>query len=233
MRRVLLAGAIAVPIVLAIIWVVWFSPWLAVSQVEVSIAPTSEAAGPLPEDEIRLIADIPPGTPLVRVPTGDIEERIAALPQVRSVTVSRAWPDTVAITVLRRDPVALVAAASGYDLVDEDGVVIRSVTALEDGVPVVRASGDGVGAAVAVARELPEEIRRRVVEIEATTRNDVTLILQNGAEVMWGSVEEGPFKAEVLLVLLKEVDARFYDVSAPGVPATSDGPVGPLPSIIE
>jgi hypothetical protein len=43
---------------------------------------------------------------------------------------------------------------------------------------------------------------------------------------MWGSAEEGPFKAEVLLVLLKEVDARFYDVSAPGVPATSDTPRG-------
>jgi cell division protein FtsQ len=76
---------------------------------------------------------------------------------------------------------------------------------------------------VAVARELPEEIRRRVVGIEASTRNDVTLLLKNGSEVMWGSAEEADFKAEVLLVLLK-VDARYYDVSSPGVPATSDTP---------
>ena len=95
---------------------------------------------------------------------------------------------------------------------------------LEDGVPVVRATGDGLAAAIAVASELPEDIQRRVVEVEASTRNDVTLILKNGAEVMWGSAEEGPFKAEVLAVLLKEVDARYYDVSAPGVPATSDMP---------
>jgi hypothetical protein len=40
---------------------------------------------------------------------------------------------------------------------------------------------------------------------------------------MWGSAEEADFKAEVLLVLLK-VDARYYDVSSPGVPATSDTP---------
>ena len=104
------------------------------------------------------------------------------------------------------------------------GRVIRTVSSVEDGVSVVRASGDGVAAAVAVARDLPEEIRRRVVTVEASTRNDVTLILKNGAEVMWGSAEEGPFKAEVLLVLLKEVDARYYDVSSPGVPATSDTP---------
>lgn len=90
--------------------------------------------------------------------------------------------------------------------------------------PVVRATGDGRIAAVTVASELPEAIRGKVVTVEASTRNNVTLILKDGAEVLWGSAEGGPFKAEVLLVLLKEVDARFYDVSAPGVPATSDTP---------
>ncbi|MFM8515249.1 MAG: cell division protein FtsQ/DivIB [Actinomycetota bacterium] len=110
------------------------------------------------------------------------------------------------------------------DYLKMHGAVIRTVPGVEEGVPVVRASGDGLTAAIAVARELPEEIRRRVVTVEASTRNDVTLILKNGAEVLWGSAEEGPFKAEVLLVLLKEVDARFYDVSAPGVPATADTP---------
>ncbi|MEX1209494.1 MAG: FtsQ-type POTRA domain-containing protein [Candidatus Nanopelagicales bacterium] len=231
MRRVLFAIAIAVPIVAAITWVVWFSPWLAVARVEVSIAPTSEAAGPLPEDEIRFIADIPPGTPLLQVSTGDIEERIAALPQVRSVTVSRAWPDTVAITVLRRDPVALVASASGYDLVDEDGVVIRTVPSVIADVPVVRATGAGVIAAVTVAGEVPAWLSDTVDEIEASTRNNVTLRLRNGATVMWGSAGDTVFKAEVLQTLL-QVKAQRYDVSAPGVPATSDGSVMPsaLPS---
>ena len=110
---------------------------------------------------------------------------------------------------------------------DATGAVIRTVPGVEEGVPVVRASGDGLTAAISVAREIPEEIRRRVVTVEASTRNNVTLVLRNGSEVMWGSAEEGPFKAEVLLVLLKEVDARWYDVSAPGVPATSDTPQRP------
>jgi cell division protein FtsQ len=117
-----------------------------------------------------------------------------------------------------------VANGSGYDVVDVEGTVMRSVGSVEDGVPVVRATGDGVLAAIAVASELPEEIRRQVGSIEASTRNDVTLILANGSEVMWGSADEGSVKAEVLAVLLKEVDARYYDVSAPGVPATSDMP---------
>ena len=224
MKRWLIPIAIVVPILAALGWLLFFSPWLAVTQVQVTVSAAPDVAGPLTADEVSAVAAVETGTPLLRVDTGAIEERVAALPQVESVSVSRSWPDAIVIDVVRRAPVALVATGSGYDVVDASGAVIRSVTVLEDGVPVVRASGDGVGAAVAVARELPEDIRRRVVEIEATTRNDVTLILKNGAEVMWGSAEEGPFKAEVLLVLLKEVDARFYDVSAPGVPATSGTP---------
>ena len=230
MKRWLIPVLVIVPIVLAVVWLAWFSPWLAVSRVEVSVSSAPEVAGPLSADEVRAAAQVETGVPLLRVDTGAIEQRIAQVPQVESVTVTRAWPDAVVIDVVRRTPVAIVAGTSGgYDVVDATGAVIRTVSSVEDGVPVVRASGDGVAAAVAVARDLPEEIRRRVVTVEASTRNDVTLILKNGAEVMWGSAEEGPFKAEVLLVLLKEVDARFYDVSAPGVPATSDTPQRPSP----
>ena len=232
MRRALLAIAIVVPVVAALIWVVWFSPRLSVARVEVSVASTSEVAGPLPEEEIRVIANVAPGTPLLRVPTGDIEARIAALPQVRSVTVSRAWPDAIVIDVLRRDPVALVAVASGYDLVDEDGVVMRTVPSVVTGVPLVRATGDGVVAAVTVAREVPAWLSERVDEIEASTRNNVTLRLRNGSTVMWGSAGDTAFKAEVLQTLL-QVKAQRYDVSAPGVPATSDESVSPLPLMIE
>jgi cell division protein FtsQ len=223
-KRWLIPLVIVVPVALALAWLAWFSPWLAVTEVPVTVSPAPEVAGPLTPDEVRAVAAVDAGTPLLRVDTGAVAERVEAMPQVESATVTRAWPDAITIDVVRRTPVALVVSPGGYDVVDASGAVIRTMTAVEEGVPVVRATGDGVGAAVTVAQGLPEDIRRKVVTIEASTRNDVTLILKNGAEVMWGSVEEGPFKAEVLAVLLKEVDARFYDVSAPGVPATSDAP---------
>ncbi|MFM1966968.1 MAG: hypothetical protein RL134_2693 [Actinomycetota bacterium] len=223
MKRWLIPVIIVVPVLLAVGWLLWFSPWMAVTQVQVTVSSAADVAGPLSPDEVGTVAAVETGTPLLRVDTGAIEERITALPQVESATVSRSWPDTIVIDVTRRSPVALVASAGGYDVVDASGAVIRTIPATEGDLPIVRATGDGVGAAVAVARELPEDIRRRVVGIEATTRNNVTLLLRNGSEVMWGSAEEGAFKAEVLTVLLK-VDAKFYDVSAPGVPATSDTP---------
>lgn len=223
MRRWLIALLVIVPIVAALGWLAWFSPWLAVSQVQVTVSAAPEVAGPLTPEEVQAVTEVQMGTPLLRVDTGAIQERIAALPAVESVTVSRSWPDTIVVDVVRRTPVALVASGSAYDVVDASGAVIRSVPSVEEGLPVVTATGDGVGAAVAVARELPEEIRSKVVSIEASTRNNVTLILRNRSEVMWGSADEGAFKAEVLLTLF-QVDAKYYDVSAPGVPATSDTP---------
>ena len=223
MRRWLIALLVIVPIVAALGWLAWFSPWLAVSQVQVTVSAAPAVAGPLTPEEVQAVAEVQMGTPLLRVDTGAIEERIAALPAVESVTVSRSWPDAIVVDVVRRTPVALVASGSAYDVVDASGAVIRSVPSVEKGLPVVTATGDGVGAAVAVARELPEEIRSKVVSIEASTRNNVTLILRNRSEVMWGSADEGAFKAEVLLTLF-QVDAKYYDVSAPGVPATSDTP---------
>lgn len=223
MRRWLIALLVIVPIVAALGWLAWFSPWLAVSQVQVTVSAAPEVAGPLTPEEVQAVTEVQMGTPLLRVDTGAIQERVAALPAVESVTVSRSWPDAIVVDVVRRTPVALVASGSAYDVVDASGAVIRSIPSVEEGLPVVTATGDGVGAAVAVARELPEEIRSKVVSIEASTRNNVTLILRNRSEVMWGSADEGAFKAEVLLTLF-QVDAKYYDVSAPGVPATSDTP---------
>jgi cell division protein FtsQ len=222
-KRWLIPVVIVVPIILAVGWLLWFSPWLAVTQVQVTVSSAPEVAGPLTPDEVSAVAEVQTGTPLLRVDTGAVEERIAALPAVESVAVSRSWPDAIVIDVVRRTPVALVASSSGYDVVDATGAVIRNVATIEGDLPIVRATGDGVGAAVAVARELPEEIRRKVVGIEASTRNDVTLLLRNGSEVMWGSAQDGAFKAKVLQTLF-QVDAKYYDVSAPGVPATSDTP---------
>lgn len=223
MKRVAIALLVIVPVVLALGWLVWFSPWLAVSQVQVTVSSAADAAGPLSADDVRAAALVEDGTPLMRVPTAEVQARVEALPQVQSATVSRVWPDTLVIDVVRRAPVALVARGSDYDVVDASGAVIRTLPEAAEGLPIVRATGEGADAAVAVARDLPEQVRRKVVSIEASTRNNVTLVLRDGAQVMWGSADDGAFKAEVLLTLF-QVDARWYDVSAPGVPATSDTP---------
>ncbi|MFM8772307.1 MAG: cell division protein FtsQ/DivIB [Actinomycetota bacterium] len=232
MKRALWALAVLVPLVAVVAWIGWYSPWFALDSVQVRISSAPEAAGPLATQEVEALVEVPDGTPLLRISPSEVEARIAALPQVASVTVSRSWPTTLVIDVERRVPVAAVPTqAGGYDIVDATGVVIRqSPTAVAD-VPTVRAAGPGLEAAIAVVRDMPEWLRDKVEGIEATTRNDVTLQLRNGSVVIWGAGEENEFKAEVLRVLLK-VKALRYDVSAPGTPATSNSLQDPaaLPS---
>ena len=222
MKRALWALAVIVPVLAVIAWIGWFSPWFSLDTVEVRISSASAAAGPLTAQEVEAAVQVPQGTPLLRISPSEVEERVATLPQVASVTVTRAWPTTLVVDVQRRLPVAAVPASTGgYDIVDAAGVIIRQSPTPVDGVPMVRASGAGLEAAIAVVRDMPDWLRDKVEGIEASTRNDVTLLLRNGSIVTWGSAEENAFKAEVLQVLLK-VKALRYDVSAPGTPATSD-----------
>ncbi len=222
MKRVLWALAVLVPLVAVVAWIGWFSPWFALDTVQVRITSTSEAAGPLTTEEVQALVGVPEGTPLLRISPSEVESRVATLPQVAAVTVTRAWPSTLVVDVERRSPVAAVPAANGgYDIVDATGAVVRRSPTAVGGVPVVRAEGAGLEAAIAVVRDMPDWLREKVEGIEASTRNDVTLLLRNGSIVTWGSGEDNAFKAEVLRVLLK-VKALRYDVSAPGTPATSD-----------
>ena len=222
MKRVLWALAVLVPLVAVVAWIGWFSPWFALDTVQVRITSTSEAAGPLTTEEVQALVGVPEGTPLLRISPSEVESRVATLPQVAAVTVTRAWPSTLVVDVERRLPVAAVPAATGgYAIVDATGAVVRRSPTAVGGVPVVRAEGAGLEAAIAVVRDMPDWLREKVEGIEASTRNDVTLLLRNGSIVTWGSGEDNAFKAEVLRVLLK-VKALRYDVSAPGTPATSD-----------
>lgn len=222
MKRVLWALAVLVPLVVVLAWIGWYSPWFALDTVQVRIGSSSQAAGPLSTADVEALVQVPEGTPLLRISPSEVEGRIATLPQVSAVTVTRAWPSTLVVDVERRVPVAAMPSTTGgYDIVDASGVVIRTSPTVVEGLPVVSATGPGLEAAIAVARDMPEWLRDKVESVEGSTRNDVTLLLRNGSVVMWGSGEDNAFKAEVLQVLLK-VKALRYDVSAPGTPATSD-----------
>ena len=223
--RVWWAVAAVAPLAGVVVWLGWFSPWFSVEQVRVEVSGEApESAGEFPVSEVEAVIEIPPGTPMLRAPTDQITARVAALPQVKSVRVERQWPRTLVIDVQRRTPVAAVPGAGGVDLVDLEGMVVVTVPRAPSDLPFVDASGAGVPAALAVAAQLPGWLRELTEEVRATTRNDVTLALRNGAEVIWGNAERDALKAQVLQALLPG-DWSWYDVSAPEVPVTSEGRV--------
>lgn len=205
------AGALALVVLLG--WLGWFSPVLAVRTVAVTGAEGPTAA------VVRDLAAIPEGLPLARVDTAAIEARLAALPQLASVSVDRDWPSTLRVEVVQRVGVAVVDLAGMRWLIDGAGVLFAQVTRPPPGLPALEvetpAAGDrATRAALAVIDALPADILERVSVVAAQSPDSVVLTLSGGRTVIWGSAADSERKALVLAGLFDR-PGRTFDVSSP------------------
>ena len=198
-------------------WLVFGSSVLAVSGVRV------EGTHVLTPSVVRRAAQVPLGGPLATADLSAVTRRVARLPAVKSVDVSRSWPDSVRIDVTERRAVAALEDAGSGRLrgVDDQGVVFRSYRHRPAGLPVIReakgAGAEAVAEAARVAASLPASVASKVADVEVRTVDTISLRLHNGRLVRWGSAEESTDKGRVLAVLLDR-KAAFYDVSVPGQP---------------
>jgi cell division protein FtsQ len=191
------------------------------------------------QSQVLAAADVPLGTPLLNVNAGAVASRVEAIRQVASATVTKDWPDHLAITVTERVPaISIRMAGGGYDLVDGTGVIVRWTRAKPEGLPVFQTSltgaalrGDpGVAAVAAVLGELDPWLAVQVVTVTATPvltgdggavvqAQQVTLVLRNGTTVLWGQPGDAAQKNRELQIVLKN-KVRDVDASAPGTVVT-------------
>lgn len=181
----------------------------------------------LPAEAVRAVAAVRLGTSIMRLDTRAIENRVAALPRVASVSVRCELDGTVRIEVTERTPVASVRRLDGVHLVDATGTDYAVVPLAPPGLPELRVARAGprdaaTAAALTVLRQLPEWLRVQLRSVAATSPAGVVLRLSTGRasvtrEVRWGGVEESDRKAAVLAPLLTQPGA-FYDVSSPDLP---------------
>lgn len=216
-RRVVV-GLLLAAVLLTAGWLVFFSSVLAVQGVQVT------GTDVLGTTAVRRAALLPTGAPLATVDLDRITARVERLPAVRSVDVSRAWPDRVRIDVIERRAVAVVdPARAGGRLrgMDRDGVLFRQFPGRPKGLPMIHtAKGTGTNAlaeAARVAGSLPPALARKVAFVQVRTVDTIALQLHSGKTVLWGSADGSGQKARVLAVLLPQ-HAAYYDVSVPGQP---------------
>ena len=216
-RRVV-ALLLLIVLMIGAVWLFYFSDVLAVKDVEVQGTRT------LASEDVREVAAVPSGQPLARVDLDAIRARIEALAVVRDAHVTRSWPDRVLIDVDERVAIAVVDIGGRIRGMDAEGVVFRDYPRPPRGMPQVRTStdtrSDALREAALVVEALPAEISRRVDHVEVATIDQISLVLRDGKQVVWGSAEESDAKAEVLAGLLEQ-PAHTYDVSVPGQPTTS------------
>jgi cell division protein FtsQ len=218
-RRVLVAlGSLVVAgAVAAAVWLVGWSDVLAMEDIRVEGASGSLAAS------VVEVADPPLGTPLVRVDTDAMAERVRSLPEIAAASVERSWPRAVTVSVTPRVPVAAVADGDTWRLIDESGVLFGNVATQPADVPVVDVpltadASETRAAAASVLTGLPTSLRSQIDGVSAESEADVRLSLSSGATVLWGGSDRGAEKAAALLTLLAQ-EAETYDVSAPDRPA--------------
>lgn len=220
-KRRPIQAAVAVVGMAVVAWVLWGSPLLAVRTVQVDGVTT------LPAEQVRETAGVAEGTPLLRVDVSAAQERVAQLPQVDTVEVTRGWPSTVVITVVERTPVAVVGTPGRRSLVDARGVLFDTITGdPPEGVVPLDVANPGPDdpptmAALGALTALPADVREGVAGAAATSAEDVSLTLDDGTVVRWGTPEETEEKAAALTAVLEQIEAGSLepagtiDVSTP------------------
>ncbi len=216
--RRLVVGVLLLGVVAVAVWTVFFSSVMAVSGVQVA------GTGVLSPAAVRRAAAVPLGSPLATADLGAVTARVEALPAVKSVDVSRAWPDQVRVDVTERRAVAVVRPRGRGPLrgMDASGVLFRSYARPPAGLPLIRTGSrrtgsDALAESAVVAGSLPPELAAKVAYVEVRTVDTISLRLRNGRTVKWGSADDSADKARVLDVLLAQ-RAVYYDVSVPGQP---------------
>jgi cell division protein FtsQ len=216
--RPFLYAALVLGLVGAAVWLVLFSSVLTVREVSVQGNQTLTAV------RVRAVAKVPLGRQLARVDLGAIHARVETIPAVKSVSVSRQWPHTVAISITERTPVAVVDRGGGLQAVDEDGVLFGRYPRRPDDLPLLQTAPDVKSEALAeaahVVTSLRSDIKTQVDRVDVQSVDQIRLLLTDGRTVLWGSAEDSSEKAAVLAVLLHQEHAREIDVSVPGRPTT-------------
>ncbi|WP_448629637.1 cell division protein FtsQ/DivIB [Cellulomonas soli] len=194
-RRVLarrqVAGVVGGAVLLgALGWLLLLSPVLALDVDEVVV----DGAGAVVAVDAVMAAVAPyDQTPLPRLDTVGLRDRVLEVPGVREAKVTRVWPHGLKVQLVAREPVAAVPAAAGepagFALLDMDGVQVGRVDAAPEGLPVVDVPvGDArtLGAVLQVLEQLPADLLAQVGGVSAQTQDTVTMTLRDGVRVDWG-----------------------------------------------
>jgi cell division protein FtsQ len=214
-----LAWLAAAGLVALLVWVVGWSRLLGVDEVVVS------GIGGAERTAVAELVQVAAGTPLARVDTDGVAQRVRTRITVAEVSVRRSWPGTLAVDVVPRTAALVVKNPQGrLEVVDPEGVSFAVVRTAPKGVPVVTATGargmtpEALQSSLALLEALPADIAGKVTALTVSSADLVTFSLGKRT-VVWGSGEESVRKVEILRALLP-TKAGVIDVSAPDTPVT-------------
>ena len=229
--RRMVTAAIIVLVIFVTTWALVFSPLLGLRTQKITVVGSD---GSVSDKQVRDVLASYAGDSLLRLDTGRLSTRVSdSLNRVRQAQVTRAWPQGLRVQLTMRVPVATVQGPDGYQVLDNEAVVLERVVEAPSGLVTIMPDSAETGGAVGpraisakqvaavtqVVGSLTPETLAQVSSGSATEAGQVTLTLSNGASVVWGNNQDNGLKARVLATLMTTT-ASIYDVSSPHRPTT-------------
>jgi len=203
-----------------------FTPLLAVEKIQVS------GITRLKEKSIVNALQNQIGKPLPLVNPGDVATALETFALIESFSVVSLPPHTLMIEITERQPIGVLLVGGTKYLYDPAGVRIGKASGGED-LPLITIDGapensKQFAAAIDVLMALPANLLERVSEINAKSKDDVTLRLRGyaGQRIIWGDGSNSVLKSKVLDALIanqKKTDRVTFDVSSPNAPVVRYG----------
>ncbi|MBI1940027.1 MAG: FtsQ-type POTRA domain-containing protein [Acidobacteria bacterium] len=145
--------------------------------------------------------------------------QLETIPWVRSATVSRGYPDRLAVTIVERTPVAFVNLEGKMKLVDGDGVLLEKPEKAGFNFPVLTGLDEAAGlserrARLAIYQEFTENLAEEapragwlISEVDLADPDDLKAVLVQGNETLLVHFGHGDFseRFQSFLTLLPEV----------------------------
>ncbi|WP_153506599.1 cell division protein FtsQ/DivIB, partial [Cumulibacter manganitolerans] len=208
----------AVALVVAVLasWALFSSSFFGVRDVQVTGASVISVA------KVREAVGLGPDDSLVSVSTSSVRKRVEQLPPVARASVSRSWPGTLVVRVTERTPIATVPVDGEPWLLDADGVPYARASRIGDDaakllpleVEHASAGDHATREAAHVIAGLDAKTRALVGKVTAKSAAQVTLVLTDGREVIWGDASRMNDKLTMLPAVL-EHSGSVYDISSP------------------
>jgi cell division septal protein FtsQ len=160
------------------------------------------------------------GRSMFGLPVDGARERLLSIPQVKSASIERNWPDGVTITIEERQPAAFwsvagqdyVVSAGGYVLGGgaPDGPAPRIVEVGNDRVLQVGdlVHPDAIALAQRIFKESPRFLGQDVQVLEYRAGVGVTAVFHGGMRVTFGDERSYEYKVAVLAELLDKLSLQ-------------------------
>jgi cell division protein FtsQ len=193
--------------------------------------------------EVLQASQVRIGEPYLGLDLVAIRARVAALPRIESVRVTRDYPSSLRITVTERPPVASVSAGSVYWLIAADGTVLDAAASRPADLPYVASvplpDGVGPGTRLPPGNELANaltalggmapQLKRQVAGVDARTLDSLEFTLKDGTRVLYGLAVDQPAKDAAVSLVRRTLkregrEAQRIDVRNPSTPTVQATP---------